>query len=477
MTVVSVRSARPSLKYCLTSLFYNHSMTAATPHEIKTQRVLGIVRVSEQGDREHDSFYSPAIQINRIRNECEAREYRLLDVYAEIDVSGGLPLSKRPALRTAVEAIEGGEADILMTSYLDRLCRNRRVQDEVRDRIQAAGGRLITLDLGEITNGTPEQDFSFGVIGDANELQRKQIKVKSAAGQKRAIEAGKLIGPVPPGYLSDGGRLTIDSTKAEVVHQAFERRAGGATFQQVRDFLADHGIERTTTGVRKMLANRTYLGDLHFGKLSNLEAHDPLVERELFAQVQRMTVTAGCKAKSDRLLARQGILRCGNCGTKMVASLTSRGWPFYRCSNGACDRRQTIGAKLVESVVTDAVRDALKDVEGRASAEAGVREAELALEQAQAALDSAASMIEQAGLATEPSFVNKLAELRQARDDAQTHVDQLGGHRAVVSVSAATDWDRLTLDEQRALIRATVHRVTVAPGRGADRVTVHLVGE
>ncbi|MBV8734455.1 MAG: hypothetical protein JO321_08555 [Solirubrobacterales bacterium] len=34
------------------------------------------------------------------------------------------------------------------------------------------------------------------------------------------------------------------------------------------------------------------------------------------------------------------------------------------------------------------------------------------------------------------------------------------------------DWDELALDARRALIRAVIERVSVAPGSGADRVTI-----
>jgi hypothetical protein len=40
-----------------------------------------------------------------------------------------------------------------------------------------------------------------------------------------------------------------------------------------------------------------------------------------------------------------------------------------------------------------------------------------------------------------------------------------------------TDWDSLSFDGRRDLIRATVARAIVAPGRGPDRVTVERVGE
>ena len=46
-----------------------------------------------------------------------------------------------------------------------------------------------------------------------------------------------------------------------------------------------------------------------------------------------------------------------------------------------------------------------------------------------------------------------------------------------VTVTAG-DWPRLTVDERRALIRATIAEAVVAPGgRGADRITVKPLSE
>ncbi len=104
-----------------------------------------------------------------------------------------------------------------------------------------------------------------------------------------------------------------------------------------------------------------------------------------------------------------------------------------------------------------------------------VRQAVTAVEQAQADLDAAFRAF--AGFEDETAARERLAELRATRDAAQDRLDQLGGAAAAVTVNAAADWDRLSLDEQRDLIRAVVDRVTVAPGRSADRVTVQLVGE
>jgi hypothetical protein len=72
--------------------------------------------------------------------------------------------------------------------------------------------------------------------------------------------------------------------------------------------------------------------------------------------------------------------------------------------------------------------------------------------------------------------MERLAQLRGARDEARERVARLGGVGRTVTVTAA-DWDRLTRDEQRALIKATCRGVAIAPGRGPDRITIELFGQ
>jgi hypothetical protein len=81
------------------------------------------------------------------------------------------------------------------------------------------------------------------------------------------------------------------------------------------------------------------------------------------------------------------------------------------------------------------------------------------------------------GVQDEPTAIERLAELRQARDDAQLAVDQVGPSESL-TINAAADWDRLSLASRRELIQAVVESAIVAPvGRGAERVAVKLLGE
>src|ERR671918_1517689 len=99
-------------------------MPTATPTTTASRRAIGVVRVSRVGDRTGERFASPGEQTERIRAACERDGLVLLDVVSELDVSGGAPLVKRPGLRQAVEAVEAGEADVLVVAYLDRLVRS-----------------------------------------------------------------------------------------------------------------------------------------------------------------------------------------------------------------------------------------------------------------------------------------------------------------------------------------------------------------
>src|SRR5207247_1510642 len=116
-------------------------------------------------------------------------------------------------------------------------------------------------------------------------------------------------------------------------------------------------------GTRSLVGSRLLIGEIHFGDLVNLHAHEPIVDREVWMRAQRVRAQRGRRSKSERLLARLGVLRCASCDARMVVGTSHNSQYFlYRCPpNGDCDRRVTISAELVEGIVTDHVRAALAD--------------------------------------------------------------------------------------------------------------------
>lgn len=443
-------------------------------------RAVGVVRVSRVGRRAGESFVSPREQRERIARACETEGYELTDVFEELDVSGGKSLERRPGLSAAVAAIEAGRAEVVVAAYFDRLFRSLTTQAEVIQRVEQAGGRLLTVDVGQVSGETATQWLSGTMHGMVAEFYRRQVAEKAGAAQRDAVARGVVPWPnIPPGYVrSPGGTLEPDPHTAPSVTEAFEMRAAGASLQSVREFLLSRGIKRSFHGVQHLLNQPTYIGEIRFGNLVNESAHPPIVSHDTWDRVQRMTVPRGRRAQSERLLARLGVLRCGTCGARMVVGTQgkphARAYYFYRCPPvGDCPKRLTVSSTLAEGAVVDAVRKAIADLGGRAVAEENIRSAEEALDAAEERLAQATRVVLTAGLLDESAAVDQLRDLRQARDDAQATVDRLSSAGIGVSVTA-DDWDMLTITEQRALVTATIESAIVHPGRGAERIVITL---
>ena len=149
-----------------------------------------VVRVSEKGDREDEHFHSPEVQIEAAMRWAKDRGERLVaSPIPEIDVSGKLPLSRRPGLLAAIEMIEVGRADQLVVAYFDRLVRSLKVQLEVIERVERAGGEIFALDHGKLTNGTAAQRLSTNMLGSVF-----QYFPRSRARRSRRLRRGRWRG-------------------------------------------------------------------------------------------------------------------------------------------------------------------------------------------------------------------------------------------------------------------------------------------
>ncbi|MGZ6588928.1 MAG: recombinase family protein [Solirubrobacteraceae bacterium] len=450
------------------------------------KRAIGIIRVSQTNGREGESFASPKDQRDRIKLVCERAGFELLDVLSELDVSGRRPLDQRPGLGPAVQAIETGRADAIVVAYFDRLVRSLKVQSEVVSRVEAAGGDVLTLDIGAITNRSAVQRMTSHFLGAVAQYHTDSTAERSRAAQVRAVARGVLPAPNAPPGLRRGadGVLVKDEDVAPIVAEAFERRAAGESVTQVRAFLAERGVERSYSAVCAMLANRLYVGEIRYGEshrsgrdgkkdpLVNLNAHEAIVDRSVFEKVQRTRASSGRLAKSQRLLPRLGVLRCASCGSRMSLG-GGNGYPFYICgrTTADCSKRAAIGAEKVETVVVERVKELLADLHGEASSDGGAAPAALEMERAQQRLDAAVESFSE--LMAEPSVIKKLGQLREARDQARDHYEESLANSQATSIAVGVgEWKTLTLDEQRALVKATIESVVIEPGRGPERIRI-----
>lgn len=352
----------------------------------------------------------------------------------------------------------------------------------------AGAGRSAWCASARSPTAAPDSGWLEQMFGPVAEYQRRSAKERTHEAQVLAVARGATpFARVPIGYQrQDDGTLAPDPDTVPVAVKAFEMRAAGDSMKDIRDMLRVSGIDRSIRGVQTMLTNRLYIGELHYGEMVNLNACEPIIDRDTFRRVGSMIIPRGPKPKSPRLLARLRILRCGNCGAALSSMVIPRGgaaghrndYPVYRCaSSNECSRHVMISARIAENAVADAVKAALAG--STATVSLDTKDAAQALAWAQAALDAAISNFTAAGVDAEPAVVAKLKRLRDDRDEAQQRVDRIAPTSSI-TINGATDWDRLSQDGQRAVIAAVVESATVASGtryrdgRGAGRIVIKL---
>lgn len=429
----------------------------------------GIVRVSFVGTRGGDSFHADQEQVEDLQRAIAGmRDARLEILPAELDISGGLPLEKRPSLLKAVEGVEAGVYAGIMVSYLSRLGRNIREQLRAWDRVEAAGGKIIVVREG-IDTSTAAGRLQRNLLLSIAEHEREAHAERFEERRRKATAAGIWQRrQTPLGYRRDPAtRKLVPDDRADDVRGAFLARRGGAP---IVDLSRQLGM--TPSGVRQMLANRVYLGELKVGAHVNPAAHEPLIGVDLFAAVQRARVPRPPRSRQRHPALLAGLVRCCGCGHLMSRGQSGK-TVVYIChglhSAGRCPAPAAITAARIDAHVEKIALHALaqlrittlKDDRAIDLARAAVTQAELELRSFLEAVDAAG--IDAA------DFADAARARRERLDEARAELDRVNDRLRIAVAGDPVDlWNEGDVDQRNRLLRGLVEVVLVrrAGGRG-----------
>jgi Resolvase, N terminal domain len=203
---------------------------------MSSSRVIGIVRVSEIGDRTPDRLRSPAEQVKSMEAFCEAQGWRRLRTVDELDVSGTLPIRRGPRLASALGEIEEGKADVLLTCYFDRLVRGVGRQAELIERVEAVdGAELWSVDSGKRTNlnaarawqsacGPSRRAAGWRGRSECRRRPRRgpQARRRGRDSTERKLGTARAVGQ-PLGFARSRSTCSADRNLSEVSAAAFFR--------------------------------------------------------------------------------------------------------------------------------------------------------------------------------------------------------------------------------------------------------------
>jgi DNA invertase Pin-like site-specific DNA recombinase len=464
-------------------------VVAEAPRPLFLKRAVGIVRVSQVGRRaKEEKLLSPLDQRRQIERISALENLRLVNVFEELNVSGyRTKLEKRRGLWPALQMIERGEAEVLIVAYFDRFFRKLTVQAEVVQRVEEVGGRLLSVDAGEISNKTSSKWLSATVLGMMAEFHARMTAEKTYPAQVEAVAAGIIPwARLPLGYVrGEDRRAHVYDDAKKVVQKAFDLREAGMSLEGIVKFLHAQGYPRSFRSVEKMFWSRFYLGELHFGKLVNLNSHEAIIDPRQFRSVQKMRGdNRGPRGQSPSLLARQGLLVCGTCEGKMVAggqNLKNRPdaprkrYYDYRCApivSPHCERRPYISAPNLDAYVVSYVQRRLAEARGRWSSNERLIQAEADVAGKEQRLNAAVKAFD--GMDDVPATREKLLEFRAEHAAALERLQELRAAFGTPALASLGDWLQMTISEQRSVLRVFIKRILVRPGRGAieERVTI-----
>ena len=207
-------------------------------------RALGYVRVSTGQQVESGA----GLDAQRAALEAEAqRRGWTLEIATDAGLTG--KNMRRPALADALDRLDRGEVDVLVSAKLDRVSRSVADFARLLERANSRGWRLVLLDLG-VDTSTPAGEFVANTIANSAQYEGRLIGQRTREGLAAKRAAGVRLGrpPVLP---------------REVVERIVRERGTGATLRSIAEgFTADGvrtargGTSWSTSSVQAVLAGQ-----------------------------------------------------------------------------------------------------------------------------------------------------------------------------------------------------------------------------
>jgi len=244
----------------------------------------------------------------------------LPDHYDDGGISGGT--MDRPAMQRLLTDVREGRVDVIVVYKVDRL--TRRLVDFARivEVLDEAGASFVSVTQAFNTTNSMGR-LTLNVLLSFAQFEREvtgeRIRDKIAASKRKGMWMG---GPVPIGYDVVERKLAINPAEAESVRLIFARYLASPSLEALAEDLAKLGVrskQRVTRdgrpfggtpfrpgGLRHILGNRIYIGEVnHKGQVHPGE-HDAIIDSALWQKVQSRLCGAVKRPRTGTVSALAG---------------------------------------------------------------------------------------------------------------------------------------------------------------------------
>lgn len=200
-----------------------------------------LARISMASGREHET--STTTQVEEMTTYSQDTGGRVVATFYERGKSGYKANVRRDDLERAVRMIETGQANRLVIWKIDRLMRNVRRFQDVMNRIERAGGQVVSKSESWMDTTTP---IGYGIVGMVaaiaeQESRDRAVRITPWHGVRKR-EGMTPGGQRPYGYERGRNTLTIIPTEAKVIREAARRIIKGEALRGIATDFNRRGI-------------------------------------------------------------------------------------------------------------------------------------------------------------------------------------------------------------------------------------------
>ena len=328
--------------------------------------------------------YSPASQLDKIRDYAKRNGYILPDEYVYMDEGiSGRHTAKRAAFNRMIGTAKQKPKpfDAILLWKFSRFARNREDSIVYKSMLRKQCG----IDVISISENVGDDKMSVlieALIEAMDEYYSINLSEEVKRGMTEKASRGEAVAIPSYGYEIKDGRYIPDPEAAPIVKRIFADFLGGKGMRTIAAEINDKGI-RTRRGnrfenrtIKYILQNPVYIGKIRWtpnGRADYRSAatdtmivdgsHEAIIDRDTWQQVQdklsavdRVKYMRHGNPKEPFML--QGLCRCSACGATLVRSSALSSLQCYAYAHGKCKTSHSITINRINDLIISALEDA-----------------------------------------------------------------------------------------------------------------------
>jgi DNA invertase Pin-like site-specific DNA recombinase len=282
-----------------------------------------------------------ARQVADCRKYADAKGWTVEAVHEDADLSAYTAKVTRPGFEAVLEAVEAGEADVVLSWKLDRLLRRPRDFERLWQLCEAAGAHIATVTDGIDTSQPMAGLLVPRIMSTFAELEGANLSIRERRKHEETARAGKRSGGGhrPFGLTRDWSELV--PVEADAIREAVDRLLDGGTMYRVAADWNARGLKTSTGGewnsqkLRSMLRSPRLAGlREHRGEIVGEAVWPAIVDPPKHERLRAIMDGRRAPEREGKYLLT-GMLRCGKCHERLYVRRRS----LDRVRRYGCEKR------------------------------------------------------------------------------------------------------------------------------------------